>query len=261
MNTATRDMFVEWDWTTRSAMSGHYATRLGWRVLDISRNVLRGLALGTLLSMQQVTIPSALFAVPSSHPRSPVYAEHGIVCAAQPLAVQAGIDILKQGGSAVDAAIAVNACLGLMEPTANGLGGDMFAIVWDPRSKKLYGLNASGRAPLGLSSDMVPPAADGTVPLYSPYAWTVPGTCDGWFELHKKFGKLSMKRVLGPAIGYAENGFPVSPVIADAWERSVARFGDKPGFAEVFMPGGRTPLAGEVFRNPALAHTLGIVGA
>ncbi|MDH5271234.1 MAG: gamma-glutamyltransferase family protein, partial [Candidatus Krumholzibacteria bacterium] len=141
----------------------------------------------------------------------------------------------------------------------NGLGGDMFAIVWDPRTKKLYGLNASGRAPLGLTADMVPPEPDGTVPLYSPYSWTVPGTCDGWFELHKKFGKVSMKTILAPAIGYAENGFPVSPVIADAWERSVARFGDKPGFAEVFMPGGRTPRAGEVFRNPALAHTLGLL--
>ena len=159
----------------------------------------------------------------------------------------------------MDAAIAVNACLGLMEPTANGLGGDMFAIVWDPRTKRLYGLNASGRSPLGLTAEMVPPAADGTVPLYSPYSWTVPGTCDGWFELHKKFGKLSMKKVLAPAISYAEDGFPVSPVIAEAWGRSLARFGSLPGFADVFMPGGHAPVAGEVFRNSALAKTLGLL--
>src|SRR5437867_7803168 len=111
--------------------------------------------------------------------RSVVYASHGMVCAAQPLAVQAGLGILKQGGSAVDAAIAVNACLGLMEPTANGLGGDLFAMVWDPKTKKLHGLNASGRAPLALTADRVPPEKDGTVPLYTPYAWTVPGCADG----------------------------------------------------------------------------------
>ena len=111
--------------------------------------------------------------------RSPVYGEHGMVCAAQPLAVQAGIEILKAGGSAVDAAIAVNACLGLMEPTANGVGGDLFAIVWDPRDNKLHGLNACGRSPLALTADKVPPEADGTIPLYSPYAWTVPGAVDG----------------------------------------------------------------------------------
>ena len=188
--------------------------------------------------------------------RSVVYARHGMVCAAQPLAVQAGLDVLKAGGSAVDAAIAVNACLGLMEPTANGLGGDLFAIVWDPKTRKLVGLNASGRAPLALTADKVPPEKDGTIPLYSPYSWTVPGCADGWFELHAKYGKLPMSRLLEPAIHFAEDGFPLSPVIAENWAASIKRFADMPGFREVFMPGGRAPAEGEIFRNPALAKTL-----
>ncbi len=188
--------------------------------------------------------------------RSVVWAQHGMVCAAQPLAVQAGVDVLKQGGTAVDAAIAVNACLGLMEPTANGLGGDLFAIIWDPKAKKLVGLNASGRAPLALTIDKVPPDSAGTIPLYSPYSWTVPGCADGWFELHAKYGKLPIANVLAPAIHYAEEGFPLSPVIASDWQRSTKRFADKPGFKEVFMPGGHAPREGEVFKNPALAKTL-----
>ena len=188
--------------------------------------------------------------------RSVTWAEHGMVAAAQPLAVQAGIDILKKGGTAVDAAIAVNACLGLMEPTANGLGGDIFAMVWDPKTQKLYGLNGSGRAPMQLTIDKVTPLPDGTIPLYSPFSWTVPGCADGWFELHKKFGKLPMSVVLAPAIEYARNGFPVSPVIANDWNRSTRVFKDKPGFAQVFMPNGRAPKEGEIFKNPSLAKTL-----
>ncbi len=188
--------------------------------------------------------------------RSVVYGPHGMVCAAQPLAVQAGLDMLKQGGSAVDAAIATNACLGLMEPTANGLGGDLFAIVWDPGAARLVGLNACGRSPRALTAGMIPPEKDGTIPLYSPYAWSVPGCADGWIELHEKYGKLPLATILAPAIRYAEDGFPLSPVIASDWNRSLTRFKDKPGFAEVFMPGGRAPREGEVFKNPALAKTL-----
>jgi len=188
--------------------------------------------------------------------RSVVWAKHGMVCAAQPLAVQAGVEILKQGGSAVDAAIAVNACLGLMEPTANGLGGDLFALVWDPKTKKLVGLNGSGRAPLALTAEKVPPAKDGTVPLYTPFSWTVPGAADAWFELHARYGKLPMARLLAPAIRYAEEGFPVSPVIAENWAVGAKRFADMPGFRDVFMPGGKPPAEGEIFRNQALAKTL-----
>jgi gamma-glutamyltranspeptidase/glutathione hydrolase len=191
--------------------------------------------------------------------RSVVYAQHGMVACAQPLAAQAGLEVLKNGGSAVDAAIAVNSCLGLMEPTSNGIGGDMFAIVWDPKTKKLYGLNACGRSPLGLKASQIPPDSDGTIPLYSPYSWSVPGVVDGWAELHAKFGKLTLARDLTPAIQFATDGFPLSPVIASDWGRSVARFHDKPGFAEVFMPGGRAPAEGEIFKNPALARSLKLI--
>ncbi|HET6348221.1 MAG TPA: gamma-glutamyltransferase [Candidatus Krumholzibacteria bacterium] len=215
--------------------------------------------IGSIAVLLAVISPMNSHAERGNATRSVVYGQHGMVCAAQPLAVQAGIDMLKAGGSAVDAAIAVNACLGLMEPTANGLGGDLFAIVWDPKTKSLHGLNASGRAPLGLTADMVPPEPDGTVPLFSPYAWTVPGCADGWFELHKKYGRLPMKTILAPATHYAENGFPVSPVIAGDWARAVERYRAKPGFADVYMPGGHAPREGEIFRNPALAHTLALL--
>ena len=191
--------------------------------------------------------------------RSVVYGKHGMVACAQPLAAQAALEVLKAGGSAVDAAIAANSCLGLMEPTANGIGGDLFAIVWDPKSKKLYGLNACGRSPLHLKAEQIPPEADGTIPLYSPYSWSVPGCVDGWAELHGKFGKLPLSRDLAPAIAFASEGFPLSPVIAGDWGRSVSRFKDKPGFSEVFMPGGRAPLEGESFKNPALAKSLQLI--
>ncbi len=193
--------------------------------------------------------------------RSVVYGRHGMVACAQPLAAQAGLDVLKAGGSAVDAAIAVNSCLGLMEPTANGIGGDLFAIVWDPKTKKLYGLNACGRSPLGLKAEQIPAEADGTIPLYSPYSWSVPGAVDGWAELHHKFGKLSLARDLAPAIQFAAEGFPLSPVIAGDWARSVPRFKDKPGFADVLMPGGHAPAEGELFKNPALSRTLKLIAA
>jgi len=221
-----------------------------------SRGVRAGLAL--LFTLMSVL----LYQTADGHPargaatRSVVRAPHGMVAAAQPLAVQAGVDVLKRGGTAADAAIAVNACLGLMEPTANGLGGDLFAIVWDPKARQVVGLNASGRAPLGLTIDKVKPAENGTIPLYEPVAWSVPGTAGGWFDLHERFGKLPMKDVLAAAIRYAEEGFPLSPVIASDWQRSLTRFADKPGFADVFMPGGAAPKEGEIFRNPALAKTL-----
>ena len=188
--------------------------------------------------------------------RSVVFARHGMVAAAQPLAVQVGLDVLKRGGSAVDAAIATNAALTLMEPMSCGLGGDLFAIVWDPQTKKLYGLNASGRAPRALTAEQVPPLPDGTIPLHSPYAWTVPGCADGWFTLHARFGRLAMRDLLAPTIAYAREGVPAPRVIAAAWRRSARVFGDKPGFAEVFLPGGKAPVEGEPFANLALAATL-----
>jgi gamma-glutamyltranspeptidase/glutathione hydrolase len=188
--------------------------------------------------------------------RSVSVARHGMVAAAHPLAVQIGVDVLQAGGSAVDAAIAVNAALALMEPTSCGLGGDLFAMVWDPGEERLFGLNGSGRAPGALSRETVPPAEDGTIPLYSPYAWTVPGCVDGWFELHERFGRRPMAELLAPTIAAAREGVPVPQVIAAAWQRAARHFADKPGFAAVFMPGGRAPREGEPFANPALAATL-----
>ncbi len=196
--------------------------------------------------------------------RSEVIAQNGMAATSQPLATQVALDILKKGGSAVDAAIAANATLGLMEPTGNGIGGDLYAIVWDPSSGKLHGLNASGRSPRGLSlqqlraelkklgRDTIPPL--GHLPI------SVPGTIDGWFELHGKFGKLSMKETLAPAIDYAERGFPVSELIAYYWNRSAPRLSRQPGaFAETFTIDGRAPRKGDLFRNPDLANTLRIV--
>jgi len=188
--------------------------------------------------------------------RSVVHARHGMVAAAHPLAVEIGLDVLKDGGSAVDAAIAVNAALGFMEPVSCGLGGDLFAMVWDPETETLHGLNASGRAPRALTADKVPAEPDGTIPVYSPYAWTVPGCADGWFTLHARFGRLPMERLLEPTITAARDGAPVPRVIAGSWARGAAKFKDMPGFAEVFMPGGTVPAEGELFANPALADTL-----
>jgi gamma-glutamyltranspeptidase/glutathione hydrolase len=190
--------------------------------------------------------------------RSVSWARHGMVAAAHPLAAEAGVRVLREGGNAVDAAIAVNAALAVVEPTSCGLGGDLFAIVHDPEeASTLIGLNASGRSPLGLTADMVPAEPDGTIPLMSPHAWSVPGAVDGWYELHERFGSLPMERLLAPAIELAREGAPVPRVIASYWARAARVFRDKPGFAEVFLEEGEPPREGEVFRNPALARTLG----
>jgi gamma-glutamyltranspeptidase/glutathione hydrolase len=191
--------------------------------------------------------------------RSEVIAEHGMVCAAQPLAVQIGIDILKQGGNAVDAAIAVNAALGLMEPVSCGVGGDLFAILWDAKSHKLYGLNASGRAPRLLTIEEVERQGHDRIPYTGVLPQTVPGCVDGWFELHERFGKLAMKDILAPAIRYAEEGFPVTEVIAFYWDLGGRRLKDEPGFAGTYLPGGRAPRKGEIFKNPDLARTYGLL--
>jgi len=194
--------------------------------------------------------------------RSEVIAPHGMVCTSQPLATQIGLDVLKAGGSAVDAAIAANAALGLMEPVSSGPGGDLFAIVWSARDKKLYGLNASGRSPHGLSYDQMHAELAKlnrtTIPPFGFLPISVPGAVDGWFELHGKFGKLPMSQVLAPAIRYAQEGFPVSELIAFYWDHNTAtvRSLHLPGaFAETFAPGGHAPAKGEIFRNPDLART------
>ncbi|MEZ6059233.1 MAG: gamma-glutamyltransferase [Planctomycetaceae bacterium] len=188
--------------------------------------------------------------------RSEVIARHGMAATSQPLATMVAIDILKQGGSAVDAAIAANACLGLTEPISCGIGGDLFAIVWDAKTQKLYGLNASGRSPAGLTLEEFRKRGLEYIPPYGPLPVTVPGCVDGWFELHAKFGRLPMKDVLAPTIQYAEEGFPVSEVIASGWRGGKATFGQYPGFNETYFPDGNGPQTGDIFRNPRLAGTL-----
>lgn len=188
--------------------------------------------------------------------RSEVIARNGMAATSQPLATQVALDILKKGGNAIDAAIAANATLGLMEPTGNGIGGDLFAIVWDAKTQKLYGLNASGRSPKSLTLDYFKKQGYTHIPPHGPLPVTVPGCVDGWFELHKKFGKLAMTDILAPAIRYAREGFPLTELIAYYWQRSVPVLQKYPGFRETFMPGGRAPQKGEIFKNPKLANTL-----
>lgn len=188
--------------------------------------------------------------------RSEVFAQHGMVATSQPLATQIGLDILKRGGTAVDAAIAANAALGLMEPTGNGMGGDLFAIVWDAKTGKLYGYNGSGRSPKSLSLAWFKQHGHAKIPSYGPLPVTTPGAVDGWFALHDRFGKLPMKDVLAPAIGYAREGFPLSELIAHYWQLSVPRLGKYPGFSEQFTIDGHAPAKGEIWKNPNLARTL-----
>ena len=188
--------------------------------------------------------------------RSEVIAAHGMVASSHPLATQIGLEILKQGGSAVDAAIAVNAALGLMEPTGNGIGGDLFAIVWDAKSKKLYGLNASGPAPKKLSLEYFQENNLSEYPEFGPLPVTVPGAVAGWSELHKKFGKLPIDRLFKPTIAYAREGFPVTETIAYYFTLNKQRFQDYPNFKEVWMANGDVPKTGEIFKNPALGNTL-----
>jgi len=187
--------------------------------------------------------------------RSEVYATHGMAATSQPLATQVAIDILKQGGSAVDAAIAANAMLGLVEPTGSGVGGDLFAIVWSAKDKRLYGLNASGRSPKSLSLEKLKSLGLDYLPPLGPLPVSVPGAVDGWFELHNKFGKLPMADNLAPAIDYARDGFPVSELIAYYLEGSGKKLAKFPGFKETYMPNGKMPAVGEIFKNPALANT------
>jgi gamma-glutamyltranspeptidase/glutathione hydrolase len=191
--------------------------------------------------------------------RSEVAAQHGMACTSQPLATQVALDMLKAGGSAADAAIAANAALGLMEPTGAGMGGDLFALVWDAGTRKLSGLNASGRSPRSLTLEQFRRLGIDRIPATGPLPVSVPGAVDGWFELHARFGRLPMPTLLAPTIQYAQAGFPVSEFIAYAMGQGLAALGGHPGFRETFSVDGRAPRAGEVFRNPRLARTLALV--
>jgi gamma-glutamyltranspeptidase/glutathione hydrolase len=198
--------------------------------------------------------------------RSPVIATHGMAATAQPLATQVAIDILKRGGTALDAAIGANAALGLMEPVSCGIGGDLFAMVWDPRTHELYGLNGSGRSALGRDLPRLKVELKGQkqIPPYGSIPVTVPGTVDAWFELHSKFGRLPIGDDLTPAIVYAREGFPVSQLIAKYWSTNMANFEKafaNQGLEEIdnaratYLIDGRPPAEGDVFKNPDLAVT------
>ncbi len=192
--------------------------------------------------------------------RSEVIAQNGMVCSSHPLATQVGVDILKKGGTAADAAIAVNACLGLMEPTGCGVGGDLFAIVWDAQTEELYGLNASGTAPKSLTLNYFKEKGMDKIPSYGPLPVSVPGCVDGWYQLHGRFGKLPMSDILQPAINYAEDGFPLTEVIAPAFRSSVDRFSTMyPNVKETYAPNGEQWQKGDIFRNPMLASTLKLI--
>ena len=188
--------------------------------------------------------------------RPDVIAEHGMVASSHPLATQIGLDILKNGGNAIDAAIATNAALGLMEPTGNGIGGDFFAIVWDAETEQLYGYNGSGRSPQSLTLDWFIENGYSEIPPHGPLPVSVPGTIDGWFALHERFGELEMSAILQPTIDYARNGHPVAELIAYYWNRSVPILSEFPGFTEQFTIDGRAPREGEIWKNPNLANTL-----
>ena len=191
--------------------------------------------------------------------RSEVIGQNGMVATSHPLATQIGLDILKQGGTAIDAAIAANIALGLMEPTGNGIGGDLFAIVWDANEKKLHGLNASGPAPKNISIDYFVKNGLNKIPSYGPLPVTVPGAVDGWVKLHEKFGKMDLQSLFEPTIEYAENGFPVTETIAYYLDRSKKRFENYPNFRDVWLKNGKMPAKGEIFKNPQLAKTLKII--
>jgi gamma-glutamyltranspeptidase/glutathione hydrolase len=229
------------------------------------RPVASALAASSLLASLVLLTPASERHVraPFRTGRSVVMAPHGMVATSHPLAAQVGLDILRRGGNAVDAAIATNAALGLMEPTMCGIGGDLYAIVWDAKTQKLYGLNGSGRSPKSLTLEKLRAELkklnSTTIPPFGPLPVSVPGAVDGWFELHGKFGKLPMKELLQPAIAYARDGFPVTEVIAEGWEMNAKRLAKFPGFAETYMPRGRAPAKGEIFRNPLLANTLSAI--
>ena len=191
--------------------------------------------------------------------RSEVIGQNGMIATSHPLATQIGLDILKKNGTAIDAAIAANIALGLMEPTGSGIGGDLFAIVWDAKDKKLYGLNASGPAPKSINLDFFRKQNLTKIPPYGPLPVTVPGAVDGWVKLHKRFGNQEFKTLFEPTIAYALKGFPITETIAYYLEKSKDKYNKYPNFSEVWLKDGEMPKKGQIFKNPQLARTLQII--
>ncbi len=196
---------------------------------------------------------------PGQAHRSESVANNGMVCASHPLAAQIGLDVLKAGGNAVDAAVAASAALGLMEPTSCGIGGDLFAIVYDAKTKKLHGLNASGPAPKNATLKVFQDQKLGFIPERGPLSWSVPGCVEGWDQLRRKFGTRDFKDLLAPTIRYAEEGVPVPEVIAGYWKASEKMLAKDAGLRETFLIDGRAPRAGEVFKNPNLAKSYKLI--
>jgi gamma-glutamyltranspeptidase/glutathione hydrolase len=225
----------------------------------LSRTVASLLTIITLTCMSKEIMAVDRPTGKSFATRSPAVGKNGMAATSQPLATLAAIEILKSGGNAVDAAIAANAVLSVTEPMSCGPGGDLFAIVWDAKTKKLYGLNASGRSPRGLTLDEFHRRNLKYIPSRGPLSVSVPGCVDGWSELHQRFGKLSLDEVLAPAIHHARDGFAVTQVIARSWNGGASTLSDQPGFTETYLLNGHAPRHGEVFRNPALAKTLAAI--
>jgi len=223
----------------------------------IKNSVMKALYLTTLMIFYSVAIYSQDRVTGHDFAsRSEVIARNGMAATSQPLATQVALDILKKGGTAIDAAIAADAVLGVVEPTGSGVGGDIFAIIWSADKGKLYGLNGSGRSPRSLKLEYFKDNGFEFIPSYGPLPVSVPGCVDGWFEMHDMFGHLPMKDVLQPAITYAREGFPVTEVIAEEMKKGTALLKEFPNIKEVYMPTGKAPAKGEVFKNPLLASTL-----
>jgi gamma-glutamyltranspeptidase/glutathione hydrolase len=193
--------------------------------------------------------------------RSMVITDGGIVATSQTLASQAGAQVLARGGSAIDAAIAANAVLGVVEPESNGIGGDLFALYWDAKTGKLTALNASGWAPTGLTIDFLKSQGMTTMPQLGIHAVTVPGAVDGWDKLHKRFGKLPWTDLFQPAIYFADHGFPVTEMIGMAWKGEEEKLGKDLNGKRVFLHDGHAPKIGDLFRDPEMAAALKLIAA
>jgi gamma-glutamyltranspeptidase/glutathione hydrolase len=233
--------------STTTAMSLYCTHR---ELVSIALTVIVGLSVALTVWSGERNTPA-----PYRAGRSVVMAPHGMVATSHPLAAQVGLDILKKGGNAVDAAIATNAAMGLMEPMSCGIGGDLYAIVWDAKTQKLYGLNASGRSPYRATREWFAEKGLDEIPATGPLSWSVPGCVDGWEELRRRFGTMALDQLLEPSIRYAEEGFPVCEVIAGYWRRAEAILRLSPDAARTYLPSGRAPGAGEVFKNPNLGRS------
>ena len=196
---------------------------------------------------------------PAEQGRSMIVAQHGIVATSQPLAAQIGLEVLKRGGNAADAAIATNAAMGVVEPMSCGIGGDLFVIYWDAKTQKLYGLNASGRSPYALNREVFKQRNLTQIPDSGPLSWSVPGCVSGWEDLRGRFGTRPLNELLQPAIELARDGFPVSEIIAGDWQSSTKSLEKWPDSAKTYLPGGKAPRVGEMFKNPHLARSYELI--